>query len=123
MTQPLNENHTQLQMFFGVFRRFNGNMPLDKKLRTEIENFLEYSWSNDPTQALQKEQDRELFNQLPHSVRQRIYTEFLFDVFLEVFKGLFLIPRQEIVMKNKRQMFKTNGARSFRDLTIATGVR
>ena len=84
----------QLEIFFGVVRRFNGNIHIDAKIRNEIEGFFEYSWNANPTQALDNKTDRAIFEQLPHSVQQRIFTDYLFDVFLEDFKFLFLIEKQ-----------------------------
>ena len=86
---PFEDSRKQLLLFFAVLRRFNGNQPFCGKIRTEIEDFFEFMWNNDPTQALRSETDRLLFEQLPHSVRQRIYTQYLFDDFLEHFKALF----------------------------------
>jgi hypothetical protein len=49
---PLNDVRNDLETFFGVLRRFNGNHPVDQKLRTRIENYFEFRWDKDVTQAL-----------------------------------------------------------------------
>lgn len=52
ITSPQNDLRRQLEMFFGVIRRFNSNIHIDAKIRNEIQGFFEYSWNTNPTQAL-----------------------------------------------------------------------
>ena len=95
MVDPHKEQLAQLDLFFGVLRRFNGNQQIDKNIRAEIEQFLEYSWNHDPTQALKSDADVKLLSELPQSVRLKIYTDFLFDEFLKQFKFIFTIPKMK----------------------------
>jgi hypothetical protein len=46
---PLNEVQNKLESFFGVLKRFNGNCPTDKKIRSEIEQFFDFRWKKDKT--------------------------------------------------------------------------
>ena len=57
IVDPHKEQLAQLDLFFGVLRRFNGNLHIDNKIRTEIEKFLLYSWTHDPNQAMKSDAD------------------------------------------------------------------
>lgn len=100
ITSPLNEVQNELESFFGVLKRFNGNCPIEKSLRMDIENFFEFRWEKDKTQALKTQQDRHIFEQLPHIVQYRIYHDFLYDEFLGMFFKAFRIKqnRTEVIM-------------------------
>ena len=100
---PLMDAHNQLEQFFNVLQRFNGNQPLQKEIRSDIETYFEFRWQNDKTQALQTRADQELFEQLPHSVRYRIYSEFLFDEFLLIFAKNFKIRHKIGELKKGRR--------------------
>ena len=40
MVDPHKEKLAQLDLFFGVLKKFNSNQHIDKNIRTEIEHFL-----------------------------------------------------------------------------------
>lgn len=63
--------------------------------------------------------DRELFEQLPHSVRLRIYTEYLFDDFLEKFKFLFAIEKRKPINKSQQKVRRVGiRAVTYKDLFL-----
>lgn len=78
-----------LTKFFGVIKKFNGEKSLNIELKNRIEAHFTYRWQNDKLMAFRDEQDLSIFSQLPESVRQMMYTEFLFRDFLDSYKQTF----------------------------------
>ena len=46
---PMDEEQNKLEQFFGVLKWFNGNYPIPKNLRVQIEKYFEFRWEKDPT--------------------------------------------------------------------------
>lgn len=95
---PHKNQEDQLERFLGVLKRFNGNLPIPKRLQTEIEDFFIFTWQKDLTSALKEESERKIYDQLPMSVRHRIYHEYLFFDFLHLFRSLFKIKKPEVLV-------------------------
>jgi hypothetical protein len=69
-------------------------------LKIQIENFFDYRWSHDKNWCVSADADKALIDQLPVEVRRRIYTEFLFERFLNNFKRFFTIRNQSTGNRN-----------------------
>jgi hypothetical protein len=94
-----------------VISRFNNNQAIDRKLTQEIEDFLYLIWEKDKTQALKVSEDRMIYRELPHTIRYKIYTDFLFYDFLKTFKFLFKIKKPDYSFKNLNRNKKKNNKR------------
>jgi len=75
----------ELARFFGLIRRFNENVPLKISLKEQIERHFDYKWINDKNQAIDDEAEREMLEQLPVEVINKIYGDFLFSDFCKIF--------------------------------------
>lgn len=75
----------ELARFFGLIRRFNENVPLKISLKEQIERHFDYKWINDKNQAIDDEHEREMLEQLPVEVINKIYGDFLFSDFCKIF--------------------------------------
>ena len=63
--QQLHESFEQgdtLAKFFGLLHRFNRGKLIDHKLKTDIENFFDYKWSNDKNLAIIDENDKAIMD-------------------------------------------------------------
>ena len=80
------DNGDGLAKFFGVMRRFNGNVDIKLDLKREIEFYFDYRWSQDRNQSFSTEGDEAIFEQLPEFVQNNLMTKFLFKDFLKVFE-------------------------------------
>jgi hypothetical protein len=58
----------QLNQFFGLMQRYNGNKKMNKKLKLKIEQFFDYKWNNDKLQAIDDPAEMAILDQLPHEV-------------------------------------------------------
>jgi hypothetical protein len=67
-----------LSKFFGLIKKFNGNVDIDYRLKREIEEYFDYKWTYDRNQAIDDEQEKAILYQLPDEVQNKIYSEFLF---------------------------------------------
>jgi len=47
ISYPLDSIQKQLDCFFGVLKKLNGNHSIDKELRHEIEKYFEFVWKKD----------------------------------------------------------------------------
>lgn len=84
MNSDLDEGD-ELARFFGLIRRFNENVPLKISLKEQIERHFDYKWINDKNQAIDDESEREMLEQLPVEVINKIYGDFLFSDFCKIF--------------------------------------
>ena len=82
----------------GVLKKFNDNLPIDRKISEEIQSFIEMKEEHDKTLALKKESDLHIFNQLPGFIQNRIYKEFLFEDFLLMFKRVFKLVKPKLLL-------------------------
>lgn len=91
----------ELARFFGLIRRFNENVPLKISLKEQIERHFDYKWINDKNQAIDDESEREMLEQLPVEVINKIYGDFLFSDFCKIFQRFFRIPKDyDVAFKN-----------------------
>ena len=75
----------ELARFFGLIRRFNDNVPLKISLKEQIERHFDYKWINDKNQAIDDDAEKDMLDQLPEEVINKIYGEFLFTDFCQSF--------------------------------------
>jgi hypothetical protein len=53
INNPFEPDQNKLLGFFGALKRFNGNQAIDKSIQQAIEDYFDYRWNKDLTQALQ----------------------------------------------------------------------
>lgn len=82
----------ELARFFGLIRRFNDNVPLKLSLKEQIEKHFDYKWINDKNQAIDDQAEKDMLDQLPVEVINKIYGNFLFTDFVQSFQRFFRIP-------------------------------
>ena len=83
-----------LAKFFGVLKHYNGGQPINHSLKLRMESHFDHIWNNDKNLALISPEDEALLNQLPVEIQNRLYTDFLFVDFLNVFtRSYFLVPK------------------------------
>jgi hypothetical protein len=99
----------ELARFFGLIRRFNDNVPLKISLKEQIEKHFDYKWINDKNQAIDDDHEKDMLDQLPEEVINKIYGDFLFTDFCQSFQRFFRIP------KNYDLAFKNPGYHDFYD--------
>jgi hypothetical protein len=85
----------ELSKFFGLIKHYNKGRFLNRELKVKIEDFMEYRWLNDKNQAVSKDSDVKLIEQLPLEVHQQIYSKFMFKNFLKNFSRYFSIPNHQ----------------------------
>ena len=56
-----------------------------------IEDHFDYRWKNDKNAAIDDNEEKALLEQLPATVQDLIYTDFLFQNFLQKFRLFFRI--------------------------------
>lgn len=84
----------ELTKFFGLIQYFNDNIPVNQSLKEEIEQHFDYRWKNDRNQAIDDQSEKDLLDQLPDHVQNKLYQSFLFRKFLSVFRDTFKIPKE-----------------------------
>lgn len=90
-------------------------MPIDEKMRNEIQSFFEFRWEKDKTQALRTKADQDIFDQMPYAVQNKIYTDFLFGDFLKIFKKTFLIKQKKSEILSGIRKTSFNNKRFLKD--------
>lgn len=98
------EHGDNLSKFFGLIKQFNKGRMIDYKMKCKIEDYMEYRWQNDKNLAISTQEDVDLITQLPHEIRQKIYSDFLFKNFLTAFRRYFSLPN---LQSPHRQSFYT----------------
>ena len=96
-------------------RRFNDNIPLRDATQAEIERHFQFRWVKDLNLAINTQQDRDLLDQLPKVIQNKIYTEFLFKNFLETYTTFFI--SQESLQATYKRLQKAFAGK-FRDRVI-----
>lgn len=84
-------NHRDLSKWIAMLSKFNGGQPLSKEIISRIEDFFEYYWTNNRLVAMQSEIDLRFLSELPDTITQKIYIEYLFKDFLYMFKNIFRV--------------------------------
>ena len=82
-----NGDHRNLTKWVALLTKYNDNMPLRKDLITQIEDFFNYYWYNNPLAAFVTESDIRFINELPESTVSQIYIDYLFKDFLYKYKS------------------------------------
>lgn len=80
-----------LEAFFDLLRKMNGGQLFNVELQHMIEDHFDYRWKNDKNAAIDDNEEKALLEQLPASVQDLIYTDFLFQNFLQKFRLFFRI--------------------------------
>lgn len=94
--QQLNEDlddGDKLTRFFGLLQRFNGNKSINIELRQSIEKFFDYKWNNDRNMAIDDKAEKDLLDQLPPEVQDKLISGFLFNQFLSKFSDFFRLQK------------------------------
>lgn len=85
-----NGDHRNLTKWVALLTKYNDNMPLPKNLITQIEDFFDYYWYNNPLAAFVTESDIRFISELPESTVAQIYIDYLFKDFLYKYKSYIL---------------------------------
>ena len=72
----------ELSKWIALLTKFNEAHPLSKDLITQIEDFFQYYWYNNPLLAFKTDSDIRFISELPDSTVQQIYIDYLFRDFL-----------------------------------------
>ena len=72
----------ELSKWIALLTKFNEAHPLSKELITQIEDFFQYYWYNNPLLAFKSDSDIRFISELPDSTVQQIYIDYLFRDFL-----------------------------------------
>lgn len=72
----------ELSKWIALLTKFNEAHPLSKDLITQIEDFFQYYWYNNPLLAFKSDSDIRFISELPDSTVQQIYIDYLFRDFL-----------------------------------------
>ena len=83
-----NDNQ-MLALFLGTMKKFNNEAPLRNSER--INDYFKYRWSHDRNLAVSTDQDKDLLDQLPKRLQIKLYTKYLFEDFMELYKQIFEI--------------------------------
>jgi len=63
-------DHKELSKWVALLTKFNEANPLSKELITQIEDFFDYYWSNNPLLAFKSENDLRFIQELPENTVQ-----------------------------------------------------
>lgn len=91
-----NEDSENMSRWLIALKHFNKNRPLPVDLTKRIEKHFEYVWKNDRNCAIASEEDLEIFSELPVSCQGRIFKDFLFKDFLDMFRVHFTFTKPEL---------------------------
>lgn len=95
LNKDLDDGDT-LAKFFGMMKHFNDGVLIDYRLKKKIEDHFDFMWNNDKNQAMKTEDDIKNYEQLPEHVQNRLYTNFLFHDFCQLFtQSYFNIPNRK----------------------------
>ena len=81
-----------LSKFFGLIKNFNHDRDMEPKLARQIEEYFEYKWEYDRNMAVTTDEDKKMLEQLPYEVQVRLFTDFLFQRFLNKYRKYFNFP-------------------------------
>lgn len=84
-----------LSKFFGLMTQMNNGIPLEIGLQKRIEEHFAYKWEYDRNQAIDKDTELALMEQLPDFVVNKIFSEFLYEEFLRQFRETWRIPKPQ----------------------------
>ena len=81
--------HRDLSKWIAMLSKYNGGQPMSKDIITQIEDFFGFYWSNNKMKAFQTSTDTRFMHELPESVTQQIYINYVFQDFIYKFGTLF----------------------------------
>lgn len=88
-TYHMHGNHKDLTKWISLLSKYNNGNPLEKSMISEIENFFDYYWQNNRMGALVTDLDILFLNQLPTSVKNEIFIDYLYVDFCYKYKKYF----------------------------------
>lgn len=88
------QDDESLSRWFGLIKRFNYGRPVSQELKEKIEQYFTYRWTNDKNIAICTEADLKIFDELPPDTQQKLYSEFLFKIFIKNFKKFFEFKKE-----------------------------
>ena len=69
-----NEIEDQLNKFFQVMKKFNNGKTLPKRFTNNVHQYIKYRSQKDKNLAISIKKDRDILDQLPLEVQDRLYT-------------------------------------------------
>ena len=81
----VNEDSEKLARWLLVLKHFNNNKPLSLEMTNSFEKYFEYYWKNDKNYAMLQDEDVSILSELPTDIQAKVFRDFLFQDFLEMF--------------------------------------
>ena len=110
----------ELARFFGLLKHFNDSEDMDWTMQQNIEQYFQYKWLNDRNQAIDDQYEKDIIDELPREVTNKLYQEFLYKDLLVQFQPTFrLAKKQENPSDNiKYYMWETD--ETYREYMLST---
>ena len=70
--------------------RFNEEKPLRRQITLQIERYFRYRWEKNRNQAIEGDEDYQIFIQLPPMVQMSIFSDYLYHDFLQHYGCFFM---------------------------------
>lgn len=71
-------SHKDLSKWIALLAKYNSGNPMSKELITAIEQFFSFYWTSNKMNAFQSNIDKRFMEELPESVIQQIYIDYVF---------------------------------------------
>ena len=84
-----------LEAFFDMLKNKNNGKAFNIELQRDIENYLDHRWENDRNGAIDDPDELALLMQLPNDVQDLLYTNFLFQDYLQKFRLFFMVAKDQ----------------------------
>lgn len=85
----------KLSTFLNTMMKFNEGHPLDESLNSEIVKYFDYRWKQNRNFFASTDDDEFMLEQLPISIRRRIFMDFVYDDFLVRYSNFFSLVEGE----------------------------
>jgi hypothetical protein len=83
-------------------KMLNGNIEIESNLKKKIELHFDNKWKTDRNQSTDEPEENDILDQLPESVQDKIFLEFLFFQFWDSYRlSFFKIPKNYDDAKKK----------------------
>lgn len=63
----------ELARFFGLLKHFNDSEDMDWGMQQDIEQYFQYKWQNDRNQAIDDQEEKDIVEELPREVTNKLY--------------------------------------------------
>jgi hypothetical protein len=85
-----------LNRFFSLWMfAYNYGHDIDSSLKKRIRQHFHYRWNHNKNFVIERDDDKQILNQLPMEVQTNIYAGFIYYDFLSAFEGIFYIEKED----------------------------